>query len=293
MDMILKAHMLVITSTFLIAGSFIISQKLSGVIDPISLTLFRFVFASLLLAPIVLVKRSYRDKIKDTFPRAMVIGLFYSLFFIGLFKALKYTTVLNTGTLFTLVPLLTALFSILIFNQKMGLYQFLIYIIGIIGTCIVIFKGEIELFLQLALNKGDAIFLVAIIFMALYSISSKYFYKESDEVIVLVFMTLVGGVIWMEIALTILNIPLEWYKIKNELFVYMFYLTVGATLFTVYLSQRATIILGPKKVMAYIYINPAVITLLMFIFESKFITFWSFFGILISLLVTMILLIKD
>lgn len=291
--MILKAHMLVITSTFLIAGSFIISQKLSGVIDPISLTLFRFVFASLLLAPIVLVKRSYRDKIKDTFPRAMVIGLFYSLFFIGLFKALKYTTVLNTGTLFTLVPLLTALFSILIFNQKMGLYQFLIYIIGIIGTCIVIFKGEIELFLQLALNKGDAIFLVAIIFMALYSISSKYFYKESDEVIVLVFMTLVGGVIWMEIALTILNIPLEWYKIKNELFVYMFYLTVGATLFTVYLSQRATIILGPKKVMAYIYINPAVITLLMFIFESKFITFWSFFGILISLLVTMILLIKD
>ena len=38
-----KAHILVIIATFLIAGSFIVSKKLSGIIDPISLTLLRFV----------------------------------------------------------------------------------------------------------------------------------------------------------------------------------------------------------------------------------------------------------
>ena len=49
----LKSHLLVILATFLVAGSFIASQKISGIIDPISITLYRFVFASLLLSPIV------------------------------------------------------------------------------------------------------------------------------------------------------------------------------------------------------------------------------------------------
>ena len=100
----IKAHLLVLLATFLIAGSFIASQKLSGVIDPISLTLCRFVFASLILAPFIVFNKKYRTKVLTTLPKGMIIGLFYSLYFIGLFKALESTTALNTGTLFTLVP---------------------------------------------------------------------------------------------------------------------------------------------------------------------------------------------
>lgn len=137
----IKAHLLVLLATFLIAGSFIASQKLSGVIDPISLTLCRFVFASLILAPFIVFNKKYRTKVLTTLPRGMIIGLFYSLYFIGLFKALESTTALNTGTLFTLVPLLTAILSIFFLKQKFYLVQLITYIIGILGTCIVVFKG--------------------------------------------------------------------------------------------------------------------------------------------------------
>jgi drug/metabolite transporter (DMT)-like permease len=289
----LKAHIFVLVATFFIAGSFIASEKLAGVIDPISLTLFRFIFALLFLSPLIFINHKYRDKIISTLGRGMIISLFYSLYFIGLFKALESTTALNTGTLFTLLPLLTAILSVFIFKQNINIYQFFIYLMGIIGTCIVIFEADIMLLFSFSLNNGDIIFLFAILFMALYSISTKKLYKKDDELIVLVFVTLLGGSIWMTIALFFLDIPLQWYKIEGENLFYMFYLTIAATLLTVYLYQHAAVTIGPKKVMLYIYLNPAAIAMLLFIFENKVITSWMFIGILISSLSTIFLLIKD
>ncbi|MDH1976989.1 DMT family transporter [Aliarcobacter butzleri] len=285
----LNAHFIILIATFLVGGSFIVSQKLSGIIDPISITLLRFVIASLLLAPIVLFNQKYRKKVISTFKRAMIISFFYSIYFIGLFKSLEFTTALNTGTIFTLVPLLTAL----VFKQKISFNQYLIYLIGIIGTCMVIFKGNLELFLSLSLNKGDVIFIFSTFCMALYSISAKYFHKQDDELVVLVFMTLVGGIVWMSLALVLFDVPLNWQEISSKEFLYLGYLTVFATLVTSYLYQKATIVLGPKKVMAYVYLNPGAIAILLFVFEFKSINFWMFLGILISSFATLILLKKE
>ena len=293
MDTVLNSHFLVFIATFLVAGSFIVSQKLSGIIDPISITLLRFVLAALCLAPIVYMKKHLRVKIKSTFSRAMIISFFYSLFFIGLFKSLEYTTALNTGTIFTLVPFLTAFISIFVFKQFISLQQFIVYFIGILGTCIVVFKGQIEMFMALSLNKGDLLFLASIICMALYSVCAKYFHKEDDNLTVLVFLTLVGGCVWMSIALVFLDIPLQWIKLENELLWYMAYLSIGATLVTSYMYQKANIILGPKKVMSYVYLNPAAIALLMFVFERVAVNMWMLLGIFISAIATFVLLFKN
>ncbi|MDD2894392.1 MAG: DMT family transporter [Aliarcobacter sp.] len=286
----LKAHLLILLATFLVAGSFIASAKLSGVIDSISLTLFRFFVASLFLAPIIFFNKKYREKVLSTMPRAMIISLFYSLYFIGLFKALETTTALNTGTLFTLVPLLTGILCIFFLKEKMSLKQLFIYLVGIIGTCIVVFKADINLFLDFSLNQGDIIFLFAIVAMALYSITLKLLHKKDDELFVLVFCTLIGGCIWMFLTLEILDIPLEWEKIEGDLIFYMLYLIIGATLFTLYLYQQGSIAIGPKKLMAYVYLNPIAVALLMFIFEGKVVNLGVLLGIIISTFATIVLL---
>ncbi|WP_419770557.1 MAG: DMT family transporter [Candidatus Marinarcus sp.] len=291
MKQILKAHFLVLIATFLVAGSFIVSQKLSGIIDPISLTLLRFVLASFFLAPIIFLNKKYRDNIATTLPRAMIISLFYSLYFIGLFKALETTTALNTGTLFTLVPLFTALVCLFIFKDKMSMRQFVIYLIGMFGTGMVVFKGDLNLFLNFSLNQGDTIFLFAIIAMVFYSVSMKFLHRKTDELLVLVFCTLVGGCIWMFLSLLSFDIPLQWGKIQGDLIFYMLYLTIGATLFTVYLYQQAAIGIGPKKLMAYVYLNPVAIAFLLFIFEHQAIVFKVSVGIVISTITTFLLLI--
>ncbi|MCH9813978.1 MAG: DMT family transporter [Epsilonproteobacteria bacterium] len=293
MNQTLYAHLAVVLATFLIALSFIISAKLSGVIDPISLTLYRFVFASIVLAPIIFFKQKYRIKIKQSFKKAMIISFFYALYFIGLFKALEYTSALNTATLFTLTPLITAIFAVCIFKQHISLAQFIVYLVGIVGTCLVVFKGDLALFLTFSLNHGDIIFLFALIFMSLYSISAKYLYQDDDEVLTLTFMTLVGGCFWMAMALGILHIPLGWDKIEGELFLYIVYLSIGATLLTVYLYQKATVTIGPKNITAYIYINPTFAAMILFVFEGVNLSFGSIVGILLSLVATVILLVKE
>lgn len=286
----LKAHIYVLLATFLVGGSFIVSAKLSGIIDPISITLMRFVLASLILAPFILLIKKYRIKIASTFKRAMIISFFYASFFIGMFKALESTTALNTGAIYTLIPLLTGIFSIFAFAQRISTKQYLVYAFGILGTGIVVFNGSLDLFLSLSLNKGDIIFLFSIVFMSLYSICAKYFYKKDDELLVMVFMTLIGGSIWMVLALVLFDVPLEWQKIDAKNFLNVAYLSIGTTLFTVFLYQSANIVLGPKKVMSYVYINPAAIAVLAFILEGTIINPIVLGGILISSLATIILL---
>ncbi|KAB7887063.1 DMT family transporter [Poseidonibacter ostreae] len=286
----IKAHLFVILASFLVGGSFIVTDKLTGTIDPISITLLRFILASLILAPFILLIKKYRVKIFSTFKRTMIMSFFYSSYFIGMFKALETTSALNTGAIYTLIPLLTGIASIFVFKQYISSKQYMVYAFGIIGTCIVVFKGNLELFLAFSLNKGDFIFLFSIILMTLYSITSKYFYKKDDELLVVVFMTLIGGCIWMAISLIVFDVPLEWEKLNTTNLLNIGYLTIFTTLFTVFLYQSANVVLGPKKVMAYVYLNPAFVAIIAFIIDKTTMNFFTTIGILISAIATIILL---
>ena len=285
-----KAHIYVVIATIFIAGSFLASYKLSSTIDAISLTLYRFVLALIFLSPHVIFNKNRVKAVPKLLPKAMVISLFYSLYFIGMFKALEYTTVLNTGSIYTLVPLMTAILCIFFFKEKIPLAQLIVYIIGIISTLIVVFKANLELLLKFSLNQGDIIFLIASLSMALYSIFLKVLYKKDDDIIVLVFSTLMAGIIWMSFTMWILDIPYEWEKIEGNLLFSMLYLVVATTILTLFLYQKATLILGPKKVMAYIYISTYLVALIMFIFEKQTISLGVFIGILLTTIATIIIL---
>ncbi|WP_066346186.1 DMT family transporter [Aliarcobacter cryaerophilus] len=285
-----KAHIYVVIATIFIAGSFLASYKLSSTIDAISLTLYRFVLALIFLSPLIIFNKKRVKAVPKFLPKAMVISLFYSLYFIGMFKALEYTTVLNTGSIYTLVPLMTAILCIFFFKEKIPLAQLIVYIIGIISTLIVVFKANLELLLKFSLNQGDIIFLIASLSMALYSIFLKVLYKKDDDIIVLVFSTLMAGIIWMSFTMWILDIPYEWEKIEGNLLFSMLYLVIATTILTLFLYQKATLILGPKKVMAYIYISPSLVALIMFIFEKQTISLGVFIGILLSTIATIIIL---
>ncbi len=263
MNDIAKSHLMVLLATFLIAGSFLASARLAGVINPFSLTLMRFVVSFALLLPLVLSRRHWRRRILPILPRATVISFFYAMFFACLFEALKTTTSLNTGTLYTLVPFMTALLCLVFLRQPIGGQTFLIYLFGALSACWVIFEGQIDRLLAFNLNQGDWLFLGGSLLICGYSLSMKLLYRRTDPMPVLVFCILFMGAIWMGVALLVLGYPLNWQKIHSEHLAAMSYLVIGSTLLTVYLYQRSTVVLGPRRVMAYIYLNPAAIALLL------------------------------
>jgi len=285
-----KAHLMVLLATVLVAGSFVLSKKLAGVIHPISLTLLRFTIATFVLAPFVLFNAQKRARILSTFPRAMIISFFYVLYFLLFFKALEYTDALSTGTLYTLVPLVTAILCIFFFRERIPLKQLLIYVCGIAGTLIVVFKGDIQLLLRFSLGQGEFIFLGAVLSMALYSIFMKIVHKKEDDMSVLVLMTLLSGTVWLLGAKVLWSIPLKWQNLSMQDVSYLLYLSVIATFITSYLYQKGTILIGPKKVMAYIYLSPASIALLLYLFEGTSLSLEVCVGIAISTIATFLLL---
>ncbi|MDX9813898.1 MAG: DMT family transporter [Sulfurimonadaceae bacterium] len=286
----LKAHIYVVVAAILIAGSFLASKQLSGVLHPISLTLYRFVVAMGLLLPFLLFKKDVIKRVLKVLPKAMVVSLFYALYFIGMFKALESTTVLNTGIIYTLVPLMTAILCIFFFKEYIALGQFFIYLLGIVATIIVVFRADVGLLLSFSLHSGDIIFFLASLSMSLYPIFLKILYDKKEDIIILVFSTLLGGSLWMFLAMLVLDIPFEWQKIDKELLYAMLYLVVATTIFTLFLYQKATLILGPKKVMAYVYINPALVAIIAFLFHGEVVSFGVLSGIVISSFATFMIL---
>jgi drug/metabolite transporter (DMT)-like permease len=251
--------------------------------------LYRF-FIALVVLSVIFVKKEYRQKFASTFWRGSVVGLFYALYFIGMFKALETTTVLNTSTLYTLIPLITAILCIFFFKENISKKQFLVYLIAMVGTAIVIFTADISLFLSFSLNSGDAIFLLGSISMAFYSIFLNVLYRKDDKSLVFVFSTLLGGSIAMFLAMQILDIPLEWHKIEGGLFYYVLYLATATTIITLLLYQKGAALLGSKKLMAYLYLSPAIVAVMSYFWNDTSITGSVFLGILVSIFATIILL---
>ena len=126
--------------------------------------------------------------------------------------------------------------------------------------------------------------------MALYPVFIKLLYSKKDELLVLVFATLIGGIIWMSLTMQILNIPYAWNKLDLNHIYLLLYLVIGTTIITLFLYQKATLVLGAKKVMAYIYLSPALVAIIMFLVEGDTISFGVFIGILLSTFATIIIL---
>ncbi|WP_143870718.1 DMT family transporter [Catenovulum sediminis] len=284
----LKHHLQVLLATVLVAGSFISAEFLAPYSNPIALTLLRFILAAALLAPFALYKKEDRAQFIKTLPRASIISLFYSLFFILMFEALKTTSSLNVSTLYTLIPFITGLLCICVFKQKMTLQVSAIYLMGALATCWVVFQGDIQLIKSFRLNTGDILFLQACLSMCCYSMAMKLLYRNDNKWL-LVFCTLLSGAIWMFVALMIMGKPLDWQQLDLPAYYHMAYLVIGTTIVTVYLYQTATVALGPKKVMAYVYLSPAIVAGLGYLINDVSLNPIIIPGILISCTATLLL----
>jgi len=284
----IKYHLLSILVTALVAASFLSSEKLSGVINPFSLTLLRFLLAALVLLPFILIKKHRIKTAKNVLPRSLVMSLFFAIFFICMFKSLETTTALNTGTLYTLVPFITAIASIFLFKERMSFQILGIYLIGAVGTCWVVVQGDLQTLMNLNLNKGDFVFLLGCVSMVCFSVSMKVFHR-GEETIVTVFCTLLGGAFWMMLALIAFRQPLDWLALNSELTLHMLYLALFATLVSTFIIHKTTVVLGPAKVMAYIYLSPVFVAFIMLLLQGKSIPIAVFPGIALSILATVIL----
>jgi drug/metabolite transporter (DMT)-like permease len=94
------------------------------------------------------------------------IGMFNTL----QYWSLEYTTALNTLLLQSAGPLIVAIWSLVLLGVRLTLAQAIGVLLSLGGVLIIIMHGDLTALSNISFNKGDLIFLFAMVVFSLYSV---------------------------------------------------------------------------------------------------------------------------
>lgn len=256
-----RLHGQVLLARTLVATSFPVGTAITHGLEPGLLVLVRFALAALLFTPYVAIRHHV------TLPslRALVgyaaIGGCLVIFFWSMFAALRLTTTLNAAALFTLVPGMTAIYAAVVVRERLGAYRWAAVVLGLVGALWVLFRGDPDRVLALALNRGDLIFLGGCLAMGLYTPLVRHF-NRGEPAAVTTFWTLVMGTVWLVLLNNVEIWRTDWAAVDITVFAGIAYLAVFTTIITFFIQQHATLHLGPTRVTSYTYLNPTFVVLI-------------------------------
>jgi drug/metabolite transporter (DMT)-like permease len=154
------------------AGNAIVGRLAAGHIPPVSLSFLRWSLAFLLILPF-----AWKHLVRDWAAIRGHLGtmIVLSITGIGAFNTLQYwalehTQALNTLLLQSAAPLVVALWSLILLGVRLTLAQACGVLLSLAGVLVILLHGDLTTLSNIAFNKGDLIFTVALVIFALYSV---------------------------------------------------------------------------------------------------------------------------
>ena len=168
------AYLMIAMTVMLWAISVVIARGVHDEIPLIGLTFWRWVIAVFVLAPFVW-KDVWRNI--DIVRKHWTVFLAQGTFMVGggafLFMSLNYTTAINASLVNTSQPAITAFLTWLILKDRLKNIQYVGIASAIAGVLFMIARADINTFINLDLNVGDFIVILAIIFYSMYAINLR------------------------------------------------------------------------------------------------------------------------
>src|SRR5207342_3679110 len=156
------------------AGNAIVGRLAAGHIPPVTLSFLRWTFAFLLVLPFAW-KHLAQDwpAIRDKLGLMIVL----SITGIGAFNTLQYwalehTQALNTLLLQSAAPLVVAVWSLALLGIRLTLAQAAGVMLSMAGVLVILMHGDLTRLSNIEFNRGDLIFIVALVIFGLYSVLS-------------------------------------------------------------------------------------------------------------------------
>ena len=201
----------------LVASSFPVGAAITNELPPAIMMFMRFLLAATLFAPYVFIKNNLAlPPLKNMF-HYIIVSIPLAVFFWCMFESLRYTSVLNTGALFTLVPVITAVNALFINKETTNKFLMLGLLIGTIGALWIVFRGDYGALIALKLNYGDLLFVVGCLFLGIYNPLVKKFYS-GEPMEVMTFWVILFGAGWLLIASGSSIFKIDWHSIRSEVY---------------------------------------------------------------------------
>jgi drug/metabolite transporter (DMT)-like permease len=154
------------------AGNAIVGRLAAGHIPPVTLSFLRWSLAFLITLPIA---RSHLKRDWAAIRSRLGTMIVLSVTGIGAFNTLQYwalehTQALNTLLLQSAAPLIVAVWSLILLRVHLTLAQGFGVLLSLCGVLTILLHGDVTTLSNIEFNKGDLIFIVALVIFALYSV---------------------------------------------------------------------------------------------------------------------------
>lgn len=155
---------LMLFTSFLWAGSFVVGKILVGHASALVITVLRWLLSVICLLPLVWLKEGrLAPPRRSLLPLALMGVTGVALFNVFQFWALGKTTAINVGLISTLNPLSIAFFAALFGYERIRLLQVAAMFLSFLGVVVVISHGNIQQLASLELNSGDLWMVAAVL----------------------------------------------------------------------------------------------------------------------------------
>lgn len=185
-------------------ANFLVAKVTLAEIPPMSLSFLRFLFASILLIPFLLIeKKRRRIKIKDL-PRLILSGIFLTTLNIAFFyEGLLKTTIIQASVLTLTVPMFSVLLAWWFLKEKIYVVNILGLVVGMIGASTIIGLPLI-LFKSFDLQNllGNLLIILASLSWVIGAIISKSISKKYSTLDLTAFIFAVGTLTFLLPALS-------------------------------------------------------------------------------------------
>lgn len=256
-------HGLMLLNITLAASSFPVGAEITHALPPEVMMFVRFLLAATLLAPYAFIKNGFSLPEQGSLFYYIVLGIPLAVFFWCMFESLRYTSVLNTGALYTLFPAMTAVYAYFINSEVTSKFRSLGLMIGTVGALWIVFRGDYAAAMSLDLNKGDIVFIIGCIFLGLYNPLIKKFYR-GEPMEVMTFWILLSASGWLLLVSGSSILDTHWGSIETKVYGGIIYLAFFSTLVTFFLLQFSIVRIGATKVAAYSFLTPIMVIAISF-----------------------------
>jgi len=246
---------LMLLTIILAASSFPVGAALANKLAPEIMMFLRFFLAAILFLPYVLIKNGFSIPPIKALLHYLILSIPLAVFFWCMFESLRFTSVLNTGALYTVVPAITAICAFFINRELTGRRRSAGLLIGTVGALWIVFRGDFDAFIALNLNYGDFIFLLGCLFLGTYNPLVNRFYR-GEPMEIMTFWVLFFGSMLLLIVSGVSILEVNWSRINYSVYAGIFYLSLFSTLITFFLLHYCTVRIGATKVAAYGFLTP-------------------------------------
>jgi drug/metabolite transporter (DMT)-like permease len=154
------------------AGNAIVGRLAAGHIPPVTLSFLRWSLAFVTLLPF-----AWKPLLRDWPAIRAKLGtmVVLSVTGIGAFNTLQYwalehTQALNTLLLQSAAPLIVAVWSLILLGVRLTLAQAIGVALSLTGVLVILLHGDVTALSGIEFNKGDLIFIVALVIFGFYSV---------------------------------------------------------------------------------------------------------------------------